>query len=124
MNTGQLINELKKQKEMLGKGFFNEELLEKYLNASYLNKYNKPLEENPLEKENVKLSGIDSLESLKNSLAKIYPYKLTNPRFKRIKNTWDKINLMVQKNKETVNVSIIKPKDNGYQKTFKQEKAA
>ncbi len=124
MNTGQLINELKKQKEMLGKGFFNEELLEKYLNASYLNKYNKPLEENLLEKENVKLSGIDSLESLKNSLAKIYPYKLTNPRFKRIKNTWDKINLMVQKNKETVNVSIIKPKDNGYQKTFKQEKAA
>ncbi len=124
MNNKQLIEELKKQKEMLGQGFFNEELLEKYLEASYLNKCNKPVEENIVEKENIELSGIDSLENLHNSLEKIYPYKVTNPRFKRIKNTWDNLSLITKTNKETINISIIKPKENGYQKTFKQEKAA
>jgi len=51
MNAKELIQELQNQKEMLGNGFFDQELLEKYLDASFLKQYNENEEQIKLYKK-------------------------------------------------------------------------
>lgn len=110
MNKTQIIEELKKQKELLGKGFFNEELLEKYLNASII------------KKEKYKIFGLNSINDLKGKIDKLYPYKITTSKFKRIQNDQNTLTKLTQKSTKKINISI--PSDRQYQKTLKQEKAA
>lgn len=108
MSTRELINELQRQKELLGNGFFDQELLEKYLDASYT------------KKQEIKLYGLTSVETLQNKLTRIYPYATAKPNFNRIKGNWGALYNAINNSK--ISVSIINRKQK--QKTFKQDKAA
>ncbi len=119
MNTRDLITELENQKELLGKGFFNQELLEKYLDASYLKKSESTEIENQIE-----LYGLDSIESLQTNLNRIYPYTTAKPRFNRIKASFNVLYNITKTPTKKVSVNINNTISRQKQKTFKQDKAA
>ena len=120
MSTRDLINELQNQKDMLGKGFFDQELLEKYLDASYLRKQNKKELEDT---KQIELYGLNSIESLQTKLTKIYPYTTAKPRFNRSKGDWNTLYNITNDNNR-INITIQTTHFKQKQKTFKQDKAA
>ena len=119
MNAKELIQELQNQKEMLGNGFFDQELLEKYLDDSYLKKSESTEIENQIE-----LYGLDSIESLQTNLNRIYPYTTAKPRFNRIKASFNVLYNITKTPTKKVSVNINNTISRQKQKTFKQDKAA
>jgi len=117
MNAKELIQELQNQKEMLGNGFFDQELLEKYLDASFLKQYNE-------NEEQIKLFGLETVDSLQNKLTKIYPYATTKPKFNRIKGDWNTMNNITHASKQKITITLNNITSKQKQKTFKQDKAA
>lgn len=120
MNTRELIQELQKQKEMLGNGFFNQELLEKYLDATFLKNSNE-------EKENqneITIYGQTSLDTMKSKIAKIYPYTTVKPRFNRIKGNREELYKNMHNPFSTIRISVVTTSNKQKQKAYKQDKAA
>ncbi len=116
MNTEELIQELQRQKEMLGNGFFDQELLEKYLDASYLKPYNE-------DEEQIELFGLNSVETLQTKLTRIYPYAIAKPKFNRMRGKWSTLYNITQ-NSNRVIIPITHTNNKQKLKTFKQDKAA
>lgn len=118
MTTRELIEELEKQKEMIGTGFFNQELLEKYLTLS-VNHIQEP-EENKI---NIPIHGIGDLSYINNQLEKIYPYTTTKPTFTKARGKWYTLYTIARKTDVPVTISIKQTTEKQYQKTpiYKQE---
>ncbi len=90
-NIANLISKLEEQKEKLGNGIFDQELLDKYLDASFLKQCNEAKEIETVPKETrmeVELSGLSTLE-LNTRLNRLNPYDTANPTFIRAFGNWD-----------------------------------
>lgn len=121
MNTKQLISELKKQKEMLGHGIFDQELLERYLDASFLKKCSG--KEVPTT-QSLEIYGINSVNQITEKLNRIYPYETAKPNFVRAHSDHYTLYQIAKKTSKPTIIKMTKINDRSYQKTFKQEKAA
>lgn len=123
MNTNELITELEKQKELLLDGkFFDQELLEKYLNEATLKKHDEDFEVKDDETE-FTLYGASSPKTLQRQLTRIYPYTTKKPNFTRMHSTWGTLYTITHNLTENFHISVNTPTKHK-QKIFKQDKAA
>ena len=97
MTNREIIQELERQKSLLGTSFFDERLLEKYLNLSATKR------EGTME---IAVHGIGSLEKLNHKLTKMYPFEYAKPRFNRIKGAWPNLIAIAKKTDLPVNITI------------------
>lgn len=118
MTTREIIKELEKQKEMIGNGFFDQELLEKYLTLSA--SHNQEPKENRVD---ISVHGIGDLNYINNQLEKIYPYTTVKPSFTKARGKWYTLYAIARKTDVPVTISIKQTADKQYQKTpiYKQE---
>lgn len=119
MTTRELIKELEKQKDMIGTGFFDQELLKKYLTLSA--SHAQEPEEDEIE---IPIHGISNLNYISNQLEKIYPYATVKPSFTKARGQWYTLYAIARKTDVPVTISIKQTSEKQYQKTpiYKQEK--
>lgn len=118
MTTSELIKELEKQKEMIGNGFFDQDLLEKYLTLSASH-----IQEPEEDRLDVQIHGISDLSYINNQLTKIYPYSTVKPSFTKARGQWYTLYAIAKKTDVPVTLTIKQTTEKQYQKTpiYKQE---